>query len=99
MLSGTAAGLLSCGAIGEDYGRRRTFLAGALVLVLVRVLQGIGSAGLRLRPVRRALSIAQHATLFVQQRQTLLLLAQDLQAFVPCSFRPAGAAPHAQHDV
>ena len=29
---GTAAGLLSSGAIGDDYGRRRTFFAGALVL-------------------------------------------------------------------
>jgi hypothetical protein len=33
MLSGTAAGLLSCGAISDDYGQRRTFIAGALVLV------------------------------------------------------------------
>jgi MFS family permease len=55
---GTAAGLLSGGAIGDDYGRRRTFLAGALVLagssmlgalapnalvlILARVLQGLG---------------------------------------------------------
>jgi hypothetical protein len=58
MLSGTATGLFSCGAIGDNYGRRRTFLAGALVLVLVRVLQDIGGAGLRPRPVRRALSTA-----------------------------------------
>jgi MFS family permease len=57
---GTAAGLLSSGAIGDDYGRRRTFFAGALVLagasvlgalapnalvvVLARVLQGLGGA-------------------------------------------------------
>src|SRR5215213_5570274 len=57
---GTAAGLMSSGAIGDDYGRRRTFLAGALVLagssvlgalapnalvlVLARVLQGLGGA-------------------------------------------------------
>lgn len=57
---GTAAGLLSSGAIGDDYGRRRTFLAGvlvlagssvlgalapsALVLILARVLQGLGGA-------------------------------------------------------
>lgn len=57
---GTAAGLLSSGAIGDDYGRRRTFFAGALVLagasvlgalapnalvlVLGRVLQGLGGA-------------------------------------------------------
>jgi hypothetical protein len=58
MLSGTAAGLLSCGTIGDDYGRRRTFLAGTLVLVLVRVLQGLGGAGLRPQPARRALSTA-----------------------------------------
>jgi len=57
---GTAAGLLSSGAIGDDYGRRRTFLTGALVLagasvlgavapnalvlILSRVLQGLGGA-------------------------------------------------------
>jgi MFS family permease len=59
---GTAAGLLSSGAIGDDYGRRRTFLAGtlllagssvlgalapnALVLILARVLQGLGGAAM-----------------------------------------------------
>jgi MFS family permease len=59
---GTAAGLLSSGAIGDDYGRRRTFLAGtlllaassvlgalapnALVLVLARILQGLGGAAM-----------------------------------------------------
>ena len=59
---GTAAGLLSSGAIGDDYGRRRTFLVGtlvlagasvlgalapnALVLVLARVLQGLGGAAM-----------------------------------------------------
>ncbi len=31
MSVGSAAGLLSSGAIGDDYGRRRTFLAGALL--------------------------------------------------------------------
>src|SRR3954468_12943141 len=35
---GTAAGLLSSGAIGDDYGRRRTFLVGALVLAGASVL-------------------------------------------------------------
>jgi MFS family permease len=60
MSLGAAAGLLSSGAIGDDYGRRRTFLAGtlllagssvlgalaptALVLVVARVLQGLGGA-------------------------------------------------------
>ena len=59
---GTAAGLLSSGAIGDDYGRRRMFLAGtlllaassvlgalapnALVLVLARILQGLGGAAM-----------------------------------------------------
>src|SRR5215217_327865 len=59
---GTAAGLLSSGAIGDDYGRRRTFLAGtlllagssvlgafaptALVLVLARILQPLGGAAM-----------------------------------------------------
>jgi MFS family permease len=32
MSLGAAAGLLSSGAIGDDYGRRRTFLAGTLLL-------------------------------------------------------------------
>ena len=44
---GTAAGLLSSGAIGDDYGRRRTFLAGALVLVVASVLGALA-------PPRRA---------------------------------------------
>lgn len=60
MSLGTAAGLMSSGAIGDDHGRRRTFLAGALVLagssalaalapnapvlVLARVVQGLGGA-------------------------------------------------------
>src|ERR687885_1802513 len=59
---GTAAGLLSSGAIGDDYGRRRTFIAGAvvlagssvlgaispdpLVLILARILQGLGGAAM-----------------------------------------------------
>jgi MFS family permease len=59
---GTAAGLLSGGALGDDYGRRRTFLAGTLVLagasvlgaiapdslllILARVLQGLGGAAM-----------------------------------------------------
>ncbi|ACZ42875.1 major facilitator superfamily MFS_1 [Thermobaculum terrenum ATCC BAA-798] len=57
---GLAAGLLSSGAIGDDHGRRRIFVVGALllagasllcglapnglVLVLGRVLQGMGGA-------------------------------------------------------
>ena len=59
---GAAAGLLSSGAIGDDYGRRRTFLSGTLllagasllgalaptapVLILARVLQGLGGAAM-----------------------------------------------------
>jgi MFS family permease len=59
---GTAAGLMSSGAIGDDYGRRRTFLAGtlllagssvlgalapnALVLVVARIVQGLGGAAM-----------------------------------------------------
>lgn len=60
MSVGCAAGLLGSGALGDDYGRRRTFLAGALVLaagsllaavaagavllVLARIVQGLGGA-------------------------------------------------------
>jgi hypothetical protein len=62
MSVGCAAGLLSSGALGDDYGRRRTFLTGALilaagsllgawapdalVLVLARVVQGLGGAAI-----------------------------------------------------
>ena len=62
MSLGAAAGLLSSGAIGDDYGRRRTFVAGALLLagssvlgalaptalalVVARVLQGLGGAAM-----------------------------------------------------
>jgi MFS family permease len=60
MSLGCAAGLMSSGAIGDERGRRRTFVAGALILavtsllgagaptatllVLVRVAQGLGGA-------------------------------------------------------
>ncbi|WP_082805951.1 MFS transporter [Marichromatium gracile] len=60
MSVGAASGLLGSGAVGDDYGRRRTFLAGtlllalasvlgalapnALVLILARVVQGLGGA-------------------------------------------------------
>jgi MFS family permease len=62
MSVGAAAGLLGSGAIGDDYGRRRTFLAGTLllalasiggalapsagVLILARVVQGLGGAAI-----------------------------------------------------
>jgi MFS family permease len=38
MSLGSAAGLLSSGAIGDDYGRRRTFLAGAQLLAASSLL-------------------------------------------------------------
>jgi len=59
---GAAAGLMSCGEIGDDYGRRRTFVVGALLLsatsllaamapnllvfVIARLLQGVGAAAI-----------------------------------------------------
>lgn len=62
MSVGAAAGLLSSGAIGDDYGRRRTFVAGCVVLlmtsilaaaaptgvifVIARILQGLGGAAI-----------------------------------------------------
>ncbi|MFB4204367.1 putative multidrug resistance protein MdtD [wastewater metagenome] len=62
MSVGAAAGLLSSGAIGDDYGRRRVFVGGALllaiasilgalaptalVLVIARVLGGLGGAAI-----------------------------------------------------
>lgn len=62
MSVGAAAGLLGSGAVGDDYGRRRTFLAGtlllaltsvagalapnALVLIVARIAQGLGGAAI-----------------------------------------------------
>lgn len=62
MSVGAASGLLSSGAIGDDYGRRRVFVAGALllaiaslvgafaptaaVLVFARILEGLGGAAI-----------------------------------------------------
>ncbi len=62
MSVGAAAGLLGSGAIGDDYGRRRTFLVGtivlalasvlgalapnALVLIIARIVQGLGGAAI-----------------------------------------------------
>lgn len=62
MSVGAAAGLLSSGAIGDDYGRRRIFFAGMLllagssmlgalapaplVLITARILQGMGGAAI-----------------------------------------------------
>jgi MFS family permease len=62
MSVGCAAGLLAGGALGDDYGRRRTFVVGAVilaagsllgvfasdavVLVLARILQGLGGAAI-----------------------------------------------------
>jgi MFS family permease len=62
MSVGAAAGLLGSGAIGDDYGRRRTFLGGTLLLALAsaggalapnafllivaRIVQGVGGAAI-----------------------------------------------------
>lgn len=62
MSVGAAAGLLGSGAIGDDYGRRLTFLSGtvllglaslagalapnALLLIIARVVQGLGGAAI-----------------------------------------------------
>jgi MFS family permease len=62
MSVGAASGLLGSGAIGDDHGRRRTFLAGAVVLasasmlgalaptafvlIAARILQGLGGAAI-----------------------------------------------------
>jgi MFS family permease len=62
MSVGAAAGLLSSGAIGDDYGRRRTFVDGCVILlvtsilaaaaptgvifVIARILQGLGGAAI-----------------------------------------------------
>lgn len=62
MSVGAASGLLASGALGDDYGRRRIFVAGALVLVgssvigalaptalvlvVSRILQGLGGAAM-----------------------------------------------------
>lgn len=62
MSVGAAAGLLASGAIGDDYGRRRTFVTGSvilalssfaaafaptpLLLILARIVQGLGGAAI-----------------------------------------------------
>lgn len=43
MSVGTASGLLGSGAIGDDYGCRRTFLVGTIVLALASVLGALAS--------------------------------------------------------
>ncbi|HSR84654.1 MAG TPA: MFS transporter [Streptosporangiaceae bacterium] len=52
MSVGAAAGLLTSGAIGDDYGRRRTFLAGALVLAVSSLLAALASSALALIAAR-----------------------------------------------
>lgn len=43
MSVGAAAGLLSSGALGDDYGRRRIFCLGALLLALASALGGVAT--------------------------------------------------------
>ncbi len=45
MSVGAASGLLSSGAIGDDYGRRRVFVAGALLLALASLLGALAPTG------------------------------------------------------
>ncbi len=45
MSVGAASGLLGSGAVGDDYGRRRVFTAGALVLALGSLLGGLAPTG------------------------------------------------------
>ncbi|MEJ2435236.1 MAG: MFS transporter, partial [Pseudolabrys sp.] len=45
MSVGAGAGVLVSGAIGDDYGRRRTFVAGALVLALASVVGAVAPTG------------------------------------------------------
>jgi MFS family permease len=46
MSVGAASALLGSGAIGDDYGRRRTFVAGTLVLAVASVLGALASDAL-----------------------------------------------------
>jgi MFS family permease len=48
MSVGAAAALLGSGALGDDYGRRRTFVAGTVVLALASVLGALAPTGLLL---------------------------------------------------
>jgi MFS family permease len=61
MSVGSAAGLLSSGAIGDDHGRRRTFLAGTLLLGLglAALMAGLveGRAGWNQLPVIALLAL------------------------------------------
>jgi MFS family permease len=75
MSVGAAAGLLSSGALGDDYGRRRVFTAGAAalsvgslvgaiattpgVLITARIVQGLGGAAM----VSCSLGLIAHAFL------------------------------------
>jgi MFS family permease len=46
MALGLAAGLLAAGALGDDYGRRRVFLTGAVALALTSALGAVASSAL-----------------------------------------------------
>lgn len=48
MSVGAASGLLSSGAIGDDYGRRRVFTAGALLLAMASLLGALAPTGVAL---------------------------------------------------
>jgi len=48
MSVGAASGLLSSGAIGDDYGRRRVFVGGALLLAVASVLGAVAPTALAL---------------------------------------------------
>lgn len=52
MSVGAASALLGSGAIGDDYGRRRTFVAGAIVLALASVLGALAANALTLITAR-----------------------------------------------
>lgn len=63
MSVGAASGLLVSGAIGDDYGRRRTFLAGTIILVIASVLGALAPSALLLIVARIAQGLGGAAIL------------------------------------
>ena len=63
MSVGAASGLLGSGAIGDDYGRRRTFLAGTMLLAAASVLGAIASTAFLLIIARIAQGLGGAAIL------------------------------------